>query len=1116
MPNSIINEKIYEDLISQVNTETLEEAKKLIQNRQINITKIIYDDKENFELNSVTKEQTEKNTIYIKVQEGEIENLSCTCEEYKKSYCACKHIIATVKNFIDNPEYIRIFTGNSNENYKIKIKEKEDNLENYKIFNQLVKEFYNLNEEEINEDSSQNTQEGTIHIEPRIIYRKPNNTLKLEIKIGEKQFYKVKSLPEFYDRFLNQEKYKYGAKLEFIHTREKFVEEDRKILDFVLKYAEIIKYANESSTGYDYYTKRLGEDAIVISNTGLDELFDALENKAVIMENQYSTNNILFIPKEPDIKFNLEAVNLKEYKITTDIDIYDYTIYNGNNYTYLLLDKKLYKCSKKYKNTVIKLLEIFRKNFTKEIILPEGQLSSFFSIIEPSIKNNLQINDEQYQKVKKYIPAQLYAKLYLDYNEKNYILADVKFIYDDIEINPLDNKQHPEILSRNTIRENKLLNMFIKNGFMLDQTNNRLILTNEDKIYEFLTNDINKYMQNFEVLATENFKEKEVKSTSPINLGVRIENNLLDIDFSNLNFDISELNEIMKKYKLKKKYHRLKNGNFINLEDNDTIKFIDSITEDIDVDYSQIKNSNLKLPMYRALYLDKILEKNTFVHATKDENYKELVNNIDVKKIENNFELPENLNATLREYQKTGVQWLRMLDYYGLGGILADDMGLGKTLQLLCVICDYNNQAKINNTKSKPVLVVCPSSLCLNWQNEIEKFTKGITSQVIHGKLEERKKQIENIASFNISITSYELLKRDIEEYQKYNHQFKYIIADEAQYIKNNNTQNAKAIKNISAETRYALTGTPIENSLSELWSIFDFIMPGYLFGYRKFKELYETPIIKENDDTATNKLKKLIEPFVLRRIKGEVLTELPDKIITVLNSQMLDEQQDIYLSYLSQAKKSAIEEIKENGIEKSQIKILALLTRLRQICCHPGLFIENYKGGSGKLNQCIEIIKDAVLAGHKILLFSGYTTMFEIIEKELKKENIEYLKLTGQTKVSDRINLVDEFNNKPEKKLFLISLKAGGTGLNLTGADMVIHYDPWWNLSAENQATDRTYRIGQKKNVQVYKLITKNSIEEKIYELQKRKETLIDSMLSTNQTFISKLSKEDIMNLFE
>jgi SNF2 family DNA or RNA helicase len=275
-------------------------------------------------------------------------------------------------------------------------------------------------------------------------------------------------------------------------------------------------------------------------------------------------------------------------------------------------------------------------------------------------------------------------------------------------------------------------------------------------------------------------------------------------------------------------------------------------------------------------------------------------------------------------------------------------------------------------------------------------------------------------------------------------------------------------------------------------------------------------PIVKDNDTTLVNRLKKLIGPFILRRIKKDVLTELPDKTITVLNNEMQGEQLDIYMSYLAQAKQEVSLEIKKNGFESSQIKILALLMRLRQICCHPSLFIDNYKGESSKLNQCMQITKDAVEGGHKILLFSGYTSMFNILEKELKKEGIEYFKLTGQTKVSDRIKLVEEFNENDKIKVFLISLKAGGTGLNLTGADMVIHYDPWWNISAENQATDRTYRIGQKKNVQVYKLITKNSIEERIYELQQKKEKLIDSMLSTKETFVNKLSKEEIMELFK
>ena len=292
--------------------------------------------------------------------------------------------------------------------------------------------------------------------------------------------------------------------------------------------------------------------------------------------------------------------------------------------------------------------------------------------------------------------------------------------------------------------------------------------------------------------------------------------------------------------------------------------------------------------------------------------------------------------------------------------------------------------------------------------------------------------------------------------------------------------------------------------------------MPGYLFNYKKFKSEYESPIVKENDEKALKKLKMLIEPFVLRRTKKQVLTELPEKTITVLNNQMKDEQQKIYLTYLAQAKKEVAETIQINGLERSHIQVLAALTRLRQICCHPSLFIKDYDGGSSKLEQCIEIVNDAVEAGHKILLFSGYTSMFEIIERELKDRKINFFKLTGATKVDERIRMVDEFNDNKEIKVFLISLKAGGTGLNLTGADMVIHYDPWWNASAENQATDRAYRIGQKNNVQVYKLITQNSIEEKIYELQQKKSQLIDNMLDTKTSFIGKLSKEDIMKLFE
>ena len=812
----------------------------------------------------------------------------------------------------------------------------------------------------------------------------------------------------------------------------------------------------------------------------------------------------------PDVKFDLEQEGKNEYALIPNIDIYEYETIEGKDHTYFLMDNILYECDQKFKDTTLKLLQVYRNNFTNRIVFPKAELSSLFSVVFPKVRDKIATDNLSKEETEKYIPKELYVKVYLDYNESGYITADIKFVYGDQEFNPLLEQELK--LPRDIAKEDEVLEIFRKSGFMLEVEKARLILVNEDAIYQFLSIDIENYMKKFEVLATDNFKQKEIKKPKIGALGVRIENNLLNIDFSNLDFDPSELKEIMEKYHLKKKFHRLKDGSFLNLEENDTIEFLDSMTSGMDITYKDLEKGELRLPVYRSLYLDRMLENFKEASVTKNEAYQDLIHKIEDKEFGEECKLPKNLNAELRNYQKTGYEWLKVLNNYGFGGILADDMGLGKTVQLLSVVLDY-----IQNEKNpKPIMVVCPSSLTLNWQNEIEKFTPDLTSIVIHGGAEERKNQIKSIPNNNIVITSYDLLKRDIETYKEINYEFKFIIADEAQYIKNSNTQNAKAIKEINAQTRYALTGTPIENSLSELWSIFDFIMPGYLFGYRKFKELYEMPIVKDEDKMTMKKLKMLIEPFILRRIKTEVLTELPDKTITVLNNEMQDEQQKIYMSYMQNAKNEAMAEINSKGFEKSQIKILALLMRLRQICCHPSLFLENYKGESSKLNQCVEVIKDAVESGHKILLFSSYTAMFPMIEKELKKENIEYCKLTGQTKVGERIKLVDEFNENENLKVFLISLKAGGTGLNLIGADMVIHYDPWWNISAENQATDRTYRIGQKKNVQVYKLITKNSIEEKIYELQERKAKLIDNMLSTNETFLNKLSKEEIMELFK
>ena len=1098
----LVNSEIIEELCMDAGEERTEKAKKYKNEGRVEINKVEYENKNNFEVSALVYGKEKYNT-FISVKQGEIDDILCNCPDYERTYGVCKHTLATILE-------LETYKKPMNES---KINELNNKNTKYTNFKQIVKTFYNEEIEKIDkEETIQIKDKGTISLEPKILYDPFDNDIKVEFKVGNKRKYKIKNLPEFYERMLNGEEYQYGDKLHFIHKKEVFREDMQELLDFVLKYSEIIHYANSNSnSNYRYYGKALSENSIMLGNTALDELFDILKGKTVEFKKSTKDLEVKLIDGNPEIEFILNNSSENDYEIIPNMNIFNMNIIRGKSYKYILIDEKLYRVTKEFEKSSMRLLEIFRNNYLTEVHLAKDDLKQLFSIIVPKVKNAIQLGNVSEEEIEIYKPKKLISKVYLDFDEHNYLVADLRFTYGETEINPLDEKQKVNI-PRNMLEEANVLNAFKKSGFMFDVKNLRFILPNNDKIYEFLTKDITYYMQKFEVMATDNFKNKEIAKPKIGLLGIKIENDLLAINLEKMNVNIEELKDIMKQYHLKKKYHRLKDGTFLSLEDNSEIEFIDKLVSGIGKDSEKLEETEIILPVNRALYLNQLLKSIKGTEIIKNSEYKKIVRDLEKDIGDEEVEIPSNLNANLRYYQKIGFKWLSVLDKYHFGGILADDMGLGKTIQILAIILKYING---NQENKKASIVVSPSSLTLNWYNEAKKFAPTLKVCVIRGNNKERKEIIDKIENYDLIITSYDLLKRDIELYKNKKYKFRYAIADEAQYLKNSNTQNAKAIKSILADTRFALTGTPIENSLAELWSIFDFIMPEYLFGYKEFKHEYEIPIVKEQDEEAMKKLKMLIEPFVLRRTKKEVLTELPEKTITVLNNEMTEEQEQIYLSYLMQAKKEVAEEVDAKGFEKSQIKILAALTRLRQICCHPKLFIENYNGECSKLDQCMEIIEEGISANHKILLFSTYTSMFDIIEKKLKKKDIEYFKLTGATKVEDRIKIVDEFNENSNIKVFLISLKAGGTGLNLTGADMVIHYDPWWNLSAENQATDRAYRIGQKNNVQVYKLITKNSIEEKIYELQERKAKLADDMLNTNVTFVNKLSKEDIMELF-
>ena len=588
-------------------------------------------------------------------------------------------------------------------------------------------------------------------------------------------------------------------------------------------------------------------------------------------------------------------------------------------------------------------------------------------------------------------------------------------------------------------------------------------------------------------------------------MGVRIESDLLEINFDTYDFPVNELQEVLASYRMNKKYYRMKNGSFVNIEDS-ALQELSAILDGMHVSEKEMNSGVIKVPKYRSLYIDNSLKDSEMIKVDRDSSFKDIIRGIRNVK-DSDFAVPPALKSILRNYQKTGFRWMKTMAAYGFSGILADDMGIGKTLQVITLLEDE----KLHNSDSLS-LVVCPSSLILNWQSEIEKFSKTLTNIIISGTSDERRVAIMQCRDYDVVITSYDYLKRDIEAYEQLS--FQYQIIDEAQYIKNHNTKNAISVKQIHAQHRFALTGTPIENSLAELWSIFDFLMPGYLYTYTYFKKQYELPIVKENDMGMLKELKRMVEPFILRRVKKDVLKELPEKVENTMLIELDEETRKLYMANVSLIRDDLHKSFKEKGFENSKIMILSMLTRLRQLCCDPRLLYENYNGVGAKISACMEFIENCRESGKKVLLFSQFTSLLSLLEKELVRQDIPYYLLKGSTPKLQRQQLVNSFNSD-DTPVFLISLKAGGTGLNLTSAEVVIHFDPWWNVSAQNQATDRAYRIGQHNNVQVVKLIAKDTIEEKIMQLQSLKQDLSDSIIHNNEGIITSMSKEELMDLF-
>lgn len=932
----------------------------------------------------------------------------------------------------------------------------------------------------------------------------------LELKVGEEKLYVVKNMKSFLAAVIEQHDLEFGKNFTFspyIHT---FKEEDRFVLS-ILRDIYQVDRTTEEMVMYDYHYNRtprfLSGKRARLTENNLKKFLNNIGETAidlVINDNNYS--EVKVVKGNFPLEFKLD--NKDDRIILSQTSKLPKILLNNGNYFYY--NNNIYMPT----NDQVKVYKSFYNTFvtqkSSEITFHQSESEEIASYIIPALKKiGTKVTVDESIK-EKFYEEPLKPCLYFD-KYKEAVVCDVVFKYGNMEINSLKDtevRKDDKVLIRDIEGEAAIIDTLT--AFQFEKCKANFILQDESKILDFIGDGLEKLQESAEVYYSDAFKDIKVYTSNNYKSNIRLnDEDLLEFTFNIDGVDREELKHVFDALKQKKKYYRLKSGGFIPLQ----VSELQNISHMID--YLNIKTSDLEkdqiiLSKYNAVYIDSNLKDNNLGFVQRNKKFRELVNNIkDIGDID--YTIPENLDSIMRGYQKFGFKWFKTLSSCGFGGILADEMGLGKTLQTIAFI---KSEVDVNEERL-PSLVVCPTSLVYNWESEINKFQPDLKCLVVSGSKDAREDQLKEIEDSDVVITSYALIKRDIDEYKSV--KFRHCFLDEAQNIKNPESLNAQSVKSIKAGGYFALTGTPIENSLTELWSIFDFIMPGYLLNHRRFSQKYEAPIIKNGDKKALEELNKHTKPFILRRLKKDVIKELPPKIEHNMVVDMTEDQKLVYAAYLQQAKEEVNNEIRDKGINKSKIKILSIITRLRQICCDPSTFIENYESDNGKMEALKDIVQNNVSDGHKILLFSQFTSVLKNIGDMLQRESIKYMYLDGSVKAEARGEMVKEFN-EGEIPIFLISLKAGGTGLNLTSADIVIHYDPWWNPAVEDQASDRAHRIGQKKTVEVIRLIAKGTIEEKIHKIQEKKKEIINDVIEENageEILLSNMGDKDIEELF-
>ncbi|OIJ15251.1 helicase SNF [Anaerobacillus arseniciselenatis] len=926
---------------------------------------------------------------------------------------------------------------------------------------------------------------------------------------------------------VSNDQYMFGLQLKF---EQAFVKNIREFLQLVEegKRSSVSSTYNYDPTKhcFDKNTEAVIRELIRVNKDEkvYSEATSSLENDRMLLIAPSSWERLLrLFENSPLVKLNDGAETYDEFEVANDKLSLHFELVKGNgtgyhlkvhglkqlivlaDYNSVISEGVIIEMNSEDCQRLSDLIKMMTTSGAEYIPIPKEQIHFFLDKVVPGLKK---LGEVKISAVisEGLVNTPLKAKLYLD-RVKNRLLAGLEFQYENWVINPLESRastegpmsftsSEPQPLAgspmiRDVDKEEEILQLMDDSGFA--KTDGGYLLHNEELEYEFLSYVVPKLQKLVQIYATTSVKMRIFKGNKPPQIKVKKKKdrtNWLEFKFEMDGIPEQHIREILQALEEKRKFYRL-NGSLLPLETKE-FEDVQHFLANVPNQYEDLEKG-LNVPIVRGLQLlDTVQGSDIFTPEQSFSQFLDHLRNPGSLK----FVVPEELKPILRDYQKQGFQWMKTLAHYGFGGILADDMGLGKTLQSITFIVSELQEIR---KKKRPVLIVCPSSLTYNWLSEFKKFSPYVRAIIIDGDQKDRIKKLKTITDVDVVITSYPLLRKDISSYEKQS--FHSVFFDEAQAFKNPVTQTARAVKKIEADTRFALTGTPVENSLVELWSIFHVVFPELFQGLKEYSYLSKKAISRRTS------------AFLLRRIKEDVLEELPKKIESMEKVDLFPEQKKLYAAYLAKLKHETLKHLDKDTLKKNKIKILAGLTRLRQICCHPSLFVDGYQGSSAKFEQLMQLINEAKLSGRRVLIFSQFTKMLELIGRQLTGDGEPFFYLDGQTPSEERLEICDRFN-RGERDFFLISLKAGGTGLNLTGADTVILYDLWWNPAVEEQAADRAHRIGQTNDVQVIKLVTKGTIEEKINELQEKKRDLIEEIIDPHEERTPKLTDEDIREI--